>query len=63
MITTKLLIMFITGIVFGICASGIAYLVWTDYKAYKEDKLWDDTLRDMEQYYIEEYYDNGKENK
>ena len=60
---TKLCIMFLIGIVFGICASGLGYLVWTDYLLTKEDEEWDKTLRDMEQYYIKEYYDNGKENK
>jgi hypothetical protein len=55
--------MFLIGIVFGICVAGLSYLVWTDYQLAKEDEKWDKTLRDMEQYYIEEYYDNGKENK
>ena len=60
---TKLCIMFLIGIVFGICISGLGYLVWTDYQLAKEDEEWDKTLRDMEQYYIEEYYDNGKDSK
>lgn len=59
---TKLCIMFLIGIVFGICVAGLSYLVWTDYQLAKEDKEWDKALRDMEQYYIAEYFDE-KENK
>lgn len=60
---TKLCIMFLIGIVFGICASGLGYLVWTDYQAAKEDEEFDNALRDMEQYYLAEYYQDGKESK
>lgn len=60
---TKLIIMFIIGAVFGVCSAGISYLTWTDYKMYKEDEQMDLELRDMEQYYLAEYYQDGKENK
>lgn len=60
---TKLCTMFLLGIVFGICVSVLAYMVWTDYQTAKEDEEFDNALRDMEQYYLAEYYQDGKENK
>lgn len=60
---TKLCIMFLIGIVFGICVAGLSYLVWTDYQAAKEDEEFDNALRDMEQYYIAEYYNNKEDLK
>ena len=60
---TKLILMFIVGAFFGFSITGLGYLMWTDYQDAKEDEEFDNALRDMEQYYIEEYYDSGKENK
>ena len=59
----RLILMFIVGAFFGFGITGISYLMWTDYQAAKEDEEFDNALRDMEQYYIAEYFDNGKENK
>ena len=59
----KLILMFIVGAFFGFSITGLIYLMWTDYKATKEDEEFDNALRDMEQYYLAEYYQDGKENK
>lgn len=60
---TKLILMFIVGAFFGFSITGLVYLMWTDYQATKEDEEFDNALRDMEQYYLAEYYQDGKENK
>ena len=60
---TKLILMFIVGAFFGFSITGLGYLMWADYKAAKEDEEFDNALRDMEQYYLAEYYQDGKENK
>ena len=60
---TKLILMFIVGAFFGFSITSLGYLMWTDYQAAKEDEEFDNALRDMEQYYLAEYYQDGKENK
>ena len=59
----KLILMFIVGAFFGFSITGLGYLMWTDYQDAKEDEEFDNALRDMEQYYLAEYYQDGKENK
>lgn len=59
----KLVLMLVVGIGLGICLSGLAVLLWIDYRTYKEDEAFDDELRDMEQYFLAEYYNDGKDNK
>lgn len=59
----RLILMFIVGAFFGFAVTGLIYLMWTDYQAAKEDEEFDNALRDMEQYYLAEYYQDGKENK
>ncbi len=59
----RLILMFIVGAFFGFGITGLSYLMWTDYQLHKEDEQMDLELRDMEQYYLAEYYQDGKENK
>lgn len=57
----KLVLMMVLGIIFGICISGLIVLMVIDYREMKEDEEFDDGLRDMEQYFIAEYYKSGKD--
>ena len=59
----KLVLMLIVGTVLGMCISGLSVLMYLDYQESKEDEEFDQALRDMEQYYLAEYYQDGKENK
>lgn len=58
---TKLLIMLFLGIGVGLCMGWVL----TDWHYYREElekeKEIDNSLRNMEQFYISEYFENGKE--
>lgn len=59
----KLVIMMVLGVIFGISVSAIAVMMIIDYRERKEDEAFDRDLRDMEQYFIAEYYKTGKDDK